>query len=115
MVAFNPAGPTGFGPTAGPTNADGVGFVDTVDGVPTAGPLIVPSAAIPPPTFGQFIQTPATISDVSGVPSQNAILCELRVISTLLQMQMGASAPDLTQLRADALWETTLGSSAGIN
>lgn len=118
MTAFNPPGVTGFGPTQGPANVDGTPFVDTVDGVPTPGPSIVPSAAIPPPTFQIATVTPTTLADTAGIPSQNQIIIELRVISNLLLMMMGAmpgNTPDLTQMRADEFWNTSVQNSQGIN
>jgi hypothetical protein len=118
MVAVNPAGPTGFGGIQGPSNPDGTVFVDTVDGVPAAGPAIVPSAAIPPPTFATAMVTPTSIVDTAGVPPQNAMLIELRVIANLLLMMIGSppgATPDLTQMRADEFWNTSIGNSSGIN
>ncbi len=116
MVAVNPPGPTGFGPTAGPVNPDGVPFLDTVDGIPSLGPTFNPAGGLPPPSFAQAIINPAIVSDVAGIPSQNQIIIELRVISNLLLMMMGAmpgNTPDLTQMRADEFWNTNL--QTGVN
>lgn len=105
MVAVNPPGVTGYGPTAGPSNVDGVTFVDTVDGTPGLSPAF---GANPPPTFAQAVIIPTAIGDTAGMPSQNAIVIELRVITNLLLLQLGASAPDPSQMRADEAFNINL-------
>jgi hypothetical protein len=101
MVAVNPSGPPanqGIGP-------DGAAFVDSAADFPSVMPTIVPSAALPPPTFTPAAINPFTIADGAGMPCNVAILIELRALTALMQMWMGASAPDMTQLRADAAWD----------
>ncbi len=114
MTAFNPAGPPAY--TVGPFNADGTPFVDTTDGIPTLLPGFGSSA---PPTWAQIQINPITVADGAGMPPQNAILCELRVISELLSRIAAAtvfdgakSLPDLDQMRADAAWDTNLSTGA---
>jgi len=110
MAAANPAGPPAY--TIGPINADGVPFIDTTDGIPTLMPGFGASA---PPTWAQVTINPITVADGAGMPPQNAILCELRVMTELLSRIAAAlvfdgpkSIPDLDQLRADAAWDTNL-------
>src|SRR4029077_8040014 len=117
MVAVNPPGPTGFGPTAGPTNVDQVSFVDTVDGTPVIVPSFNTSASpTTPPTFTRQVINPVAVADTVGTTSQNAMLVELRVLNRLLHMQIGANGgvEDLNQMRADEAWEMNL-STGGMN
>ena len=107
MAAVNPPGTPAY--TNGPFNADGTPFIDTVDGVPTLAPGFGTSN---PPTFSPIVINPITVSDGAGQPSQNAILVELRVITQLLLLQLGSSAPDAEQMRADEAWNTSLSTGA---
>ena len=81
--------------------------VDTQDGYPVLNPLISaggplvqavvdPTAAPPSPNFWQ------------AMPELNAMLIELRVISQLLIMQLGATQLDLQVMRADEAWNTNV-------
>lgn len=104
MPPVNPPGPTGYGPTASPTNSDGIPFVDTTNGVSVLGPGFSGFAG----ALSSIALDPKTIQDTAGLPQQNAILIELRVITSLLLFQLGASAPDVEQMRADEYWNTSL-------
>jgi len=115
MVAVNPPGPTGFGPTAGPTNVDQVPFLDTVDGTPTLAPGF--SSGSTPPTFARIAINPVAVADTAGMPSQNALLIEMRVLTRLLHLQLGTgngALESLNQMRADEAWEINL-STGGMN
>lgn len=104
MVAVNPAGPTAFGGIQGPSNPDGTVFVDTVDG----SPALVPSFSGTSGALTPAIVNPLAIPDTAGVPSQNALIVELRVLNNLLSLQLGDRSPDLEQMRADEFFNSSV-------
>lgn len=83
---------------------DGSMLVDTEDGVPVIGPQLNPATGA---------LSPAVINPIipggSGIPELNAILVELRLITRLLIANMGPLAEDPEQMRADELWNITIG------
>ncbi len=107
MVAFNPAGLPAYSPS--PTvNSDGSLLVDTEDGTFAFVPGFSGNAGV----LAQSNVNPyANWQQVGGVAALNAMLVELRVANQLLIWQMGANAPDLNQMRADELFNCTLGTA----
>ena len=79
------------------------GLSDAVDGFPTLHPVITGPGPLAPAVIDASTYAPG-----SGMPEVNAILSELRVISALLALQMGAAAPDLQIMRADEVWNTNI-------
>jgi hypothetical protein len=71
-------------------------------------PTFVDSEAATQAAVFPTATTPPTLAQ-SNVPIQVAHLAALDVIIELLAMQMGASAPDVRALMADAIWNRTLG------
>lgn len=78
------------------------GLVDTADGFTVLHPSLNPAGGLVP-----FVIDPIPISPAIGMPEINALVCELRVISALLHMQLGHLAPDLQIMRADEAWNTS--------
>lgn len=105
MVAANPAGPTGYGGLQGPTNPDFTPLVDTVDGMPVAYPAVNGLTG----QISQFVVDPKTVIDTAGLPSQNAIIVELRCITNLLAIYLGDRCPDLQQMRGEEIFNTMIG------
>lgn len=87
--------------------ADGSLLVDTEDGIPVVGPAFV----LPGGGLQAAVISPIVPGNI-GVPELNAVLIELRVITSLLLLQLGVQAPDVEQMRADELWNTTVGSGS---
>ena len=87
-----------------PTTGQAIGLVDTQDGIPTLHPVIGANGALSP----LVIDPAAPPAFYAGMPEINAILCELRVISALLHMQLGATQLDLQNMRADEAWNTSI-------
>ena len=48
--------------------------------------------------------TAATTQDGTGIPVNLALLIELRIMNTLILQQMGDTPLDITQMRADELY-----------
>ena len=103
MAVFSTVG--GYG--SGVINADGSALVDTEDGIPSVGPALVTTGA----NAGAL--APAVVNSVvapnTGIPIFNSVLIEIRCLNNLLMLQLGASAPDLEQMRADELFNTIVG------
>jgi hypothetical protein len=89
----------------GPSNPDGTVFTDTVDGTPVVGPQFAQNGQSLIPA----ISNPTLASDVAGISVQNAILIEWRILTALMAFQLGSACPDIEQMRADELWNTTIG------
>jgi hypothetical protein len=87
-----------------PNTGQSAAFADTQDGFPTLHPQIGASGALTPVVVDPM-QPPLFYS---GMPEINAILCELRVISALLHIQLGATPLDLQIMRADEAWNTSI-------
>lgn len=102
MAAANTVG--GYGTPL--VQADQSLLVDTEDGVPVVGPTLAPASGN---LVAAIINTIVPASNV-GIPPLNAILIELRVIAALLHSQLGDTKLDLEQMRADELFNTTIGS-----
>jgi hypothetical protein len=110
MVAQNPAGlPAYSGPAT--INSDGSLLVDTEDGTfAYVSGFTTAMLAGGPSLLSQANQNPyANYLTSGGVAAMNAMLVELRVLNALLIWQMGANAPDLNQMRADELYNSTIG------
>jgi hypothetical protein len=86
-------------------NNDGSMLVDTEDGIPVVGPTLNAVTG----QLSAAVINPAVPAN-TGVPELNAILIELRVLTALVHAQLGATNLDLEQMRADELWNTTIGS-----
>jgi hypothetical protein len=67
------------------------------------------SASVPYPQFSPGAVPPSYPAGPIGLDIFIALLAELRVLNAQLNFEMGASAPDLTALRADAVFDLTLG------
>lgn len=80
---------------------------DMMDGFPTLHPQISAGGPLTP-----LIVDPSTILPGAAFPQMNALLAELRVLSALVAMQMGAAAPDLQIMRADEAWSTSSATGA---
>jgi len=97
MVAVNPPGPTGFGPTAGPVDQNLIPFDNSVDGFPVVYPTLTPD--------GTGNITGANINPTqltgNGMPVINALLTEMQVLTHLINENRGSQALDLRALRAD--------------
>ena len=87
--------------------SDGASLSDTEDGVPAFVPAFNPTG---PAALAQAIISPVQ-SAYGGTPIQNALLVEIRVMNALIALQMGASAPDLEQMRANELFDCSLGTA----
>lgn len=83
---------------------DGSMLVDTEDGVPILGPAFNLATG----GLSAAVVNPIVPAN-SGIPELNAILIELRLITRLLIANMGPLAEDVEQMRADELWNTTIG------
>ena len=103
MVAVNPAGPTAFGNIQGPSNPDGTVLIDTVDGMPALYPGLKADGS---GNLVPFVIDPKTVVDTAGLPSQNAIIVELRCITNLLAVYLGDKCPDLQLMRAEEIFNT---------
>ena len=104
MVAQNPPGPTGFGPAVGPANPDGTPFIDTVDFTPVLYPQQNPTGVATP-----IAVNPVAVADTQGMPGGLALIVELRLLSYLINQQLGSAALDLDALRAMELFRITIG------
>lgn len=108
MVAFNPPGPTGYGPTAGPVDQNLVPFADSVDGFPVVYPVLT--------SDGTGNITAANVNPITlpgnGMPVINAVLIELQLLNYLMLQQMGSFAPDPRALRADFAFAMLPGGAA---
>jgi hypothetical protein len=109
---FSTVGGYGGNPSLSVDPATGLSssLVDTADGFPTLHPSIIPGGGLQP-----FVIDPIPISPTVGMPEINAIICELRVISALLHMQLGTLAPDLQIMRADEAWNTSFPNASASN
>lgn len=103
--------PTTAGYGNGLINTDGAALVDTEESVPALGPSFgaTPTGVLSPASVDPDPNSTA-VNAQPGVPAVNAVLIELRCITNLLMLQLGQQAPDIEQMRADELWNTTIGS-----
>ena len=113
MVSYNGPPPSAYAPTP-VVNSDGSLLVDTEDGtfafVPGFSAATIAGTGI---GLSQSNLNPyGTWQTTGGVAALNALLVELRVANQLLLWQMGANAPDINQMRADELFNCTLGTGA---
>lgn len=87
-------------------------LVDTADGFTVLYPSINPATGFLQP----FVIDPIPISPAIGMPEINALLCELRVLVTLIREQMGDTRTsfDLQTMRADEAWSTSYPNPASL-
>ena len=106
MVAQNPAGPSAYGPLQA---NDGSLITSDEDGFPTLGATLTSTGG-----YAVNIVPGAASQNYIGFPVANSVLVELRVMNSLLALALGASAPDLDQMRADEAFNTNPTSGAQV-